>query len=42
MCLLEVWQEGSPLRFQSVLVDTLIELLKDGIGEIGLHSVPIP
>ena len=41
MCLLNVWQERNPLGFQSVLADTLLELLEDGMGEFGLHSVPI-
>ena len=41
MCLVKVWQERGPFGFQSALADTLVEHLKDGIGEIGLHSVPI-
>ena len=41
MYLLKVWQESGPFGLQSVLADTFVEHLKNGIGEIGFHSVPI-
>lgn len=41
MCLLKVRQESGPLGFQFVLADTLVELIKDSVREIRLHSVPI-
>lgn len=41
MCLLKVRQERGSLGLQFVLVDTLVELIKDGVREIRLDSVPV-
>ena len=39
--LLSVWQESVPLRFQSTPVDTLVELIENGLAKASLHPVPI-
>jgi hypothetical protein len=39
--LLNVWEERSPLGFQSVLADRLVKLLKNSLGKPGLDPVPV-
>jgi hypothetical protein len=39
--LLNVWEKRSPLGFQSVLADSLVKLLNNGLGKLGLDPMPV-